>query len=154
MEEQFEAAEFPQQSPLVWLFRALGMRYTIFLPFITLLALVLAMIAVMRFKTPALTALLLAVVPLPLFYGAMATIDGLLASWQVIGMSSVNPKPSELADGGAMSLVSMQVGLILTLPVYVLAIVALIQRSFSHSEADQPQGSTEPPIGATLARKV
>ena len=62
MEEQFEPPEMQQQSPLMWLFRALGFRYSVFLPFIALLAFTLAVIAIWRFKTPVLTALLLAVV--------------------------------------------------------------------------------------------
>jgi hypothetical protein len=154
MEDHFEPPEIQQHSPLVWLFKALGFRYVVFLPFITLLALVLAIIAIRRFKTPVLTALLLAVVPLPLFYGAMATIDGMLASMQVVMLSSATVKPSELAEGGSLSLVSLQVGLVLSLPVYLLAVTALAYRALSHSEANQPQKGSEPAIGARLAPKT
>lgn len=154
MEEDFEPPEMRQQSPLIWLFRSLGIRYSVFLPFVALLALALAIIAIGRFKTPVLTALLLAIVPLPLFYGFMAMIDGMLMSMQVISTSDADVRPSEFADGGAMSVVSLQVGLVLSLPVYVLAIVALAYRALSHTEANRPLPRSEPPVGATLARQV
>jgi hypothetical protein len=153
MEEHFEPPEMQQMSPLAWLLRALGFRYTVFLPFIAILALVLAIIAIGRFKTPVLTALLLAVVPLPLFYGAMAMIDGMMASMQVIMLSEALVKPSELAEGGSLSLVSLQVGLVLSLPVYVLSVVALAYRALTHAEVTHAPSDGEPPIGATLATK-
>jgi hypothetical protein len=139
----------PEQSMLVWLFRALGIRYTLWLPVVTVLALVLAVLAIWKFKTPALTAVLLAVVPLPLLLGAIGSIDGLIASYQVIVLSNVTPRASEFADGGAMSLVSMQVGLILSLPLYLLALIALCYRAFTYREA---ASNHEEPIKATLAR--
>jgi hypothetical protein len=151
MEEHLDLPLEVERPFIVWLFQALGLRYTIFLPFIALLAFILAAIAVWRFKTPLLTALLLVVVPLPFFYGAMATIDGLMASWQVVTMSGAAPKPSELAEGGAMSLLSMQVGLVLSLPVYILSAIALAFRAFSHSEANQATLNSELPIGAAMA---
>jgi hypothetical protein len=154
MEDHFEPPEIEQHSPLVWLLKALGFRYVVFLPFITLLALVLAIIAIGRFKTPVLTALLLAVVPLPLFYGAMATIDGMTASMQAVMISGAIVKPSNLAEGGALSLVSLQVGLVLSLLVYLLAVTALAYRALTHSEADQPPKSSQPAIGATFAPKT
>lgn len=120
----------PQQSLLVWLFRALGIRYSFLIPFYALLAFVLAALAIWKFKTPYLTAVLLAVVPLPFYCGAIGSIDGLVASLQVISLSGATPKMSEVADGAAMSLVSAQVGLVLSLPLYVIAVLALCLRSF------------------------
>lgn len=139
----------PEQSMFLWLFRALGIRYTIWLPVVTVLALVLAVLAIWKFKTPALTAALLAVVPLPLLLGAIGSIDGLVACFQIIMISSATPRASEFADGGAMSLVSMQVGLILSVPLYLLALVALCYRAFAHREAAPEH---EQPIKATFAR--
>lgn len=129
MEEELDFGP-PQQSLLVWLFRALGIRYSFLIPFYALLAFVLAALAIWKFKTPYLTAVLLVVVPLPFYCGAIGTIDGLVASMQVISLASMTPKPSEYADGAAMSLVSAQVGLVLSLPLYVIAVVSLCLRSF------------------------
>jgi hypothetical protein len=131
MEEELEFIP-QQQSPLVWLFRALGIRYSVLIPFYALLAFVLAAIAIGKFKTPYLTAVLLAVVPLPFYCGAIGVIDGFAASLSVISISGASPKPSEIADGAALSLVSAQVGLILTLPLYIIAVVALCLRAFIH----------------------
>lgn len=139
----------PEQPMIVWLFRALGIRYTFLLPAVTVLALLLAVLAIWKFKTPTLTALLLAGVPLPLLLGAFGSIDGLMASFQIIMISSATPRASEVAEGGAMSLVSMQVGLILSLPLYLLALTALCYRAFAYREAAPHH---DEPIKATLAR--
>lgn len=128
MEEELDI--MPQQSPLAWLLRALGLRYAVLLPLYALLALVLATLAIWKFKTPYLTAVLIAVVPLPFYCGAIGVIDGLVASMSVISLSGATPKTSEIADGAAMSLVSAQVGLILTLPLYGIAVIALCLRAF------------------------
>jgi len=154
MDEHIDLPPEPQHSFVIWLFRSLGIRYTVFLPFIALLAFVLAIIAVSRFKTPVLTALLLAVVPLPFFYGAMSTIDGMMASMQVISISGAVVKPSELAEGSAMCFVSLQVGLVLMLPTYLLAVGALAYRAFTGSEASVSSPATEPRIGAINPGKV
>jgi hypothetical protein len=120
----------PQQSLLVWLFRALGIRYSFLIPFYALLAFVLAALAIWRFKTPYLTVVLLAVVPLPFYCGAIGVIDGLVASFQVMSFSGGTIPLSYVADSAAVSLVSAQVGLVLSLPLYVIAVVALCLRSF------------------------
>jgi hypothetical protein len=150
MEMDEHLAMRPEQPFINWLFSALGIRYTFLLPVVTVLAFGLAIAAIAKFKSPALTAVLLAVVPLPLLIGTIGVIDGMVASYQVIVMSGAIPRGSEVAEGGAMSLVSMQVGLILSLPLYLLAIVALCYRAFTHSEV--PVKYEEPPIGATLVR--
>jgi hypothetical protein len=154
MEEDFNLPPQAPQPFVVWLFRALGIRYTVFLPFIALLAFVLAGLALWRFKTPVLTAILVAVVPLPLFYGAMGMIDGMMASWSVVSLSGVSVKNSDLAEGAALSLVTMQVGLILLLPTYLLAVVGLTYRALMHVEAEVPAKFAEPRIGAVISNKV
>ena len=131
MEDELEFMP-PEQPLFVWLFRALGIRYSFLLPFYALLAFVLAALAIWKFKTPYLTAVLMAVVPLPFYCGAIGTIDGLVASLQVISLSGATPKMTEMADGAALSLVSAQAGLILSLPLYVIGVVALCLRSFIH----------------------
>jgi hypothetical protein len=147
-----EHLDFPptEQSFALWLFRAMGIRYTIWLPFFTVLAFVLALLAVMKFKPPYLTATLLAVVPLPIYIGAVGVIDGLVASFQVIALSGATPRSSDVADGAAMSLVTLQVGLILALPLYLMGTFALCYRAFRHAEAEPLP--TEPPVGAVYAK--
>lgn len=149
MEEHLDFPRTEQSFPL-WLFRAMGIRYTLWLPLFTVLAFVLAVLAIWKFKTPYLTAILFAVVPLPIYIGAVGVIDGLVSSWQVIGLSGATPRGSELADGAAVSLVTLQVGLILAIPLYLLAVSTLCYQAFRHSETETlPK---EPPVGAVYAK--
>ncbi len=49
-------------------------------------------------------------------FGLLGTVDGMVASFQVIARSSTSPKPSELAQGISMALVTTLVGLWLAIP--------------------------------------
>jgi len=49
-------------------------------------------------------------------FGLLGTVDGMVASFQVIASSSTAPKPSELAEGISMALVTTLVGLWLAIP--------------------------------------
>lgn len=48
--------------------------------------------------------------------GLLGTVDGMVASFQVIARSATTPKPSELAQGISMALVTTLVGLWLAIP--------------------------------------
>ena len=149
MEEHLDFPR-PEKPFVIWLFQAMGIRYTLWLPMFTMLAFVLAILAIWKFKTPYLTPLLLAVVPMPIFIGAVGVIDGLVARWQVVALGGATPRASEMADGAAMSLVTLQVGLFLAMPVYLLAVVALCFRAFAQRETEP--ASQEPAVGATYAK--
>jgi len=49
-------------------------------------------------------------------FGLLGTVDGMVASFQVIARSSTTPKPSQLAQGISMALVTTLVGLWLAIP--------------------------------------
>ena len=49
-------------------------------------------------------------------FGLLGTVDGMVKSFEVIAQSQVSPKPSELASGIAMALVTTLVGLWLAIP--------------------------------------
>jgi len=49
-------------------------------------------------------------------FGLLGTVDGMVASFQVIARSSTTPKPSELAQGISMALVTTIIGLWLAIP--------------------------------------
>jgi biopolymer transport protein ExbB len=49
-------------------------------------------------------------------FGLLGTVDGMVQAFEVIAHSSVSPKPSELAGGIAMALVTTLVGLWLAIP--------------------------------------
>ncbi len=49
-------------------------------------------------------------------FGLLGTVNGMVASFQVIARSSTTPKPSQLAQGISMALVTTLVGLWLAIP--------------------------------------
>jgi biopolymer transport protein ExbB len=48
--------------------------------------------------------------------GLLGTVDGMVQSFRVIATSSTQPKPSELADGISMALVTTLIGLVIAIP--------------------------------------
>lgn len=48
--------------------------------------------------------------------GLLGTVDGMVASFQVIAMSGATPKASDLAEGISMALITTLVGLVLAIP--------------------------------------
>lgn len=52
--------------------------------------------------------------------GLLGTVDGMVASFQVIASSTTQPKPSELAEGISMALITTLVGLWLAIPAIAL----------------------------------
>jgi biopolymer transport protein ExbB len=51
--------------------------------------------------------------------GLLGTVDGMVASFQVIAMSDTAPKPSSLAQGISMALITTLVGLVLAIPAVI-----------------------------------
>jgi biopolymer transport protein ExbB len=51
--------------------------------------------------------------------GLLGTVDGMVASFMVIARSSTTPKPSELAQGISMALITTLVGLVLAIPAVI-----------------------------------
>lgn len=51
--------------------------------------------------------------------GLLGTVDGMVASFQVIAMSETQPKPSQLAQGISMALITTLVGLVLAIPAII-----------------------------------
>ena len=132
MQDEMLAEEFAEparQSYLMWFLSALGVKYTLLLPLAGFVAFLVVAFLLWKGKGPAMVGALLLVVPAPIFLGVMGVVEGLIAMYQVIGMSSVTPKPSEIAEGISMSLVAAMVGLVLAMPAYFLATFGLIVRS-------------------------
>jgi len=51
--------------------------------------------------------------------GLLGTVDGMVASFQVIAMSDTQPKPSQLAQGISMALITTLVGLLIAIPAII-----------------------------------
>jgi glucose-6-phosphate-specific signal transduction histidine kinase len=104
--------EFDQpQSMLHFYQQALGTKYLIWLPLTAIIGFVLTLLAVVKWRGSVSVALLILAVPMPIVAGLYGYFDGMLASFQIIAMSTTQPKPSEWAQGEAMALVSVLVGL-------------------------------------------
>lgn len=112
------------------MFSALGLSYVILLPLAGLLCFVLALILVLRGKGPMAVASLILIVHIPLLIGVFAAIQGAMASYTVIAMSSASPKPSEVAAGISTALVAPMVGMLFMIPGYVTAALGSFVRSF------------------------
>ena len=52
--------------------------------------------------------------------GLLGTVDGMVAAFQVIAASNTQPKPSELADGISMALITTLIGLFLAIPAIMI----------------------------------
>ena len=51
--------------------------------------------------------------------GLLGTVDGMVQSFQVIAMSDTQPKPSQLAQGISMALITTLVGLVMAIPAII-----------------------------------
>jgi hypothetical protein len=130
-------AEPVRQSILQWALHALG-PYAVLLPLAGLVSFLVALLLVWRGKGPLTGAGLILVVHVPLLVGLVAALQGTIASFAVIAMSDVAPKPAEVAEGISMALVAPLAGILLMLPSYAVAILGALLRSFIG--ADPPAG--------------
>jgi hypothetical protein len=99
---------------------------------VALLSINIALIALWRFNTPQAVGVLVAVVPLPLVFGMFGFGtggDSLYASIQVITLAGVYPASDDLAEGGAIALAAVLIGLTLSLPAYLVAVIGLVYRA-------------------------
>jgi hypothetical protein len=110
-----------------------------------LVSLALVALVCFRCRSHHLTALLVLLIPLPLFLGMISMFDGWVSSLQVISLSGATPRPSELAEGMAISLFGVQVGLWLSLPGYLLAMGVMIYSALTAPRADELAPSSMPP---------
>ena len=122
------------------MFMALGFPYVILLPLTGLLCFVFALIIVLRGKGPMAGASLILIVHIPLLIGVFAAIQGGIASYTIIAMSSSTPKPSEVAAGISTALIAPMVGMLLMIPGYATAALGSFVRSFvANSEGRTPK---------------
>ena len=117
---------------LIWFLRALGLRYALVLPLVTIFSLVMIWMLVWRGKSTHLTAALLLLIPLPLYVTCVGDIDSFVASMQVIAFSGASPLPQEWAAGGSIALGSILIGMWFALPGFLLAITLLVIRALTH----------------------
>ena len=124
-----QESEAVSQSLLTLAISALGPVYTVLLPLSAFVCFVLVLTVVLRGKGPMAAAALVLLVHVPLLIGIFAAIQGAMASYRVIAMSEVAPRPSDLAIGISTALIAPLVALVLTVPSYVTAVVGSFIRS-------------------------
>ncbi len=117
------------QNMLIWFVGALGWKYALFLPGSALLSFVLTAVLVIAGKGKTTGAAIAFVVALPFLIGLLGMFDGLISSFMVIAQSSSSPKPSEIAEGVATSIIAPMVAITLMFPSFILATVGLTIRS-------------------------
>jgi hypothetical protein len=118
-----------RESMLHWYVTALGPKYIVLLGLAGLAAFVLTWIVVLRGKGPLAGGALVFIVAMPFFVGLFGAIDGYLAVNMVIAASVLQPKPSELAQGTALSLAAPLTGMFLMAPSYLVAMIGLTARA-------------------------
>lgn len=120
-----------QQSFMMWYFTSLGLKYAIVLPCAGLFSLIATLLILIRGRGPFVSSGLILAVSAPVFIGLVGAVDGVVAVYQVIGMSSAQPKPSELAGGVSMALVALQVGVTFAFPTFSIAVIGSIVRALT-----------------------
>ena len=139
-------AEPVRQSLLEWYVTALGPKYIFLLGLAGLAAFVLTWLVVLRGKGPLAGASLVFIVAMPFFIGLFGAIDGYLAVNLVIASSVLQPKPSELAQGTALSLAAPMTGMFLMAPSYLVAMFGLtVHALFGRTDQIRPTQSTLAP---------
>ena len=127
-----------QQSVLSWAITSLG---PVFAPLILgsgVLIFLGACVVVLFQRRPSVIAAYLVFVPLPWLMGILGTCWGGLQTLSAIAMSEVAPKPSELAAGISTSLFSSLVGLVASLPAYLVVAMGLLIRTLWQRDDPKP----------------
>jgi hypothetical protein len=122
-------AVYRHESYVGWMIRSMGLIGLLVLGS-GMFCFILTLFIVIRGQGPWACAALVLFVPIPLLLGLFGTVQGLIASLQVIAATSVSVKTSEIADGVASSLFNPMLGLVMMAPSYLVATLGSIFRSF------------------------
>ena len=129
-----DLAQPVQQSRLMWMLHALGLQ-TVILPVIALVAFAVVLLLILRGKGPAMVGAILLVVPMPIYVAVLSALGTIVASGAVVALADVAPKPSEVFGGLAEIFVKIQVAILLTIPVFLLAATGLTVRAIQGESA-------------------
>lgn len=127
-------AELPEPVPrnlLTLVFAALGPEYAILLAVAGVTSFILAALIVIRGRGPLASAALLLVVSIPILIGVLAALHGAIASYMVIAMSDVPPKPADVAEGTFLALLGPVAGFVAGAPGFAVALIGTLTRAFS-----------------------
>lgn len=117
------------QSLLGYYYESMGLLYTVALLASASVGIAVTLYLLMRGRGMLAVVGMFLAATLPAIVGLIGTIDGMIGSFQVVAASASQPKPAELSEGIARALVTTQVGLVLAIPIVLLAIVGSVLRS-------------------------
>lgn len=124
-----------QQSILTWAFKSLGPLYIGLFAVCGGLALVVTLVLVLRGRGPLAAAGLVLAANMPLLLGLFGMFEGAIQSFSIIATSTTSPRPSDLAAGISTALMTPLIGLLISAPCYLLAIVGSVVQSLRTPDA-------------------
>ena len=117
---------------LSWMIRSTGL-FGMLIPPLAIVCFVLTLLIAIRGKGSRAGIALVLIIPLPVLLGFFCLVYAGIQSLQVIFHSTVPPKSSELGDAISTALVAPMMGLLLSLPSYLVGSAAMFVRSLSES---------------------
>ena len=130
-------AEARPRTYLEWILSALG-PYGLLLPLVGLVAFALALFIVIRGRGPMAGAALVFIVPMPLALGLFAAAQAAINSFSVVALGDIQLKSSDVAQTISECLVLPEIGMLLTVPAYLVALIGLVVRSLRDDAARPP----------------
>jgi hypothetical protein len=118
-----------RQSMLEWMLESTGPFYSFALPALGLLVFIGVCLVVFYSRRPSVIAAFVVFLPAPLLLGIFGTVTGVARTFSVISMGGGTPDPNRLAEGIAAALLTTQVGLLVSLPAYVVFAIGLFLRT-------------------------
>jgi hypothetical protein len=90
-----------------------------------------AVVVVIKVRRPAVIAAYLVFVPMPLLFGLLGTVTSLVSAFAVLSVSNVQLTNAEIMRGVTEALLFTHMGLLGTLPSYLVIAVGLFVRTLS-----------------------
>ncbi|MCA8988924.1 MAG: hypothetical protein KDA78_14845 [Planctomycetaceae bacterium] len=116
-------------SYLGWLLSSIGPVFLLIFAVTFLVSGIICVIIIFRERGAIPAAALVLAAHFPLIVGIISAVISGISAFQLIAMSAVSPKPSELAAGISGALFSLLAGAILTLMLYVICILGGVMTS-------------------------
>jgi hypothetical protein len=119
-----------RETLLAWVYKSLGIRYSVLLGGSSLLTLIGAVMIVRAARHPAPLAAYMFVVAIPMMIGFIGGLDGMIIAFSVLA----DPTPQQYWQGAAQAIVAPLVGMLLAAPSYLLiagAVVVKCLRQYS-----------------------
>ena len=131
-----EAEPLQHKSRIMWMLETLGI-FGLLMVVAGVVAFALSLLIVTRGRGALAGAALVFIVPMPLMVALFAVFRSAISMFSVVAMSDVQLKASEVAGGIAECLFTPIVGLVVTIPAYMVAMIGLIVRSL-RDESPRP----------------